>query len=125
MALTPTVRRLLRRRPGGVQTRTEIALRVHTEAVCAATTFVNQTRRLIELFAGIWLQPSNRAFKSSLTGWVEMLEQDSDLRSRFQLTWKSMVDSLNSVSLFAEAGLPAQHALLPEITRRLFQRLLP
>jgi site-specific recombinase len=100
-------------------------LRVHTEAVCAATTFVNQTRRLIELFAGIWLQPSNRAFKSSLTGWVEMLEQDSDLRSRFQLTWKSMVDSLNSVSLFAEAGLPAQHALLPEITRRLFQRLLP
>jgi site-specific recombinase len=125
MALTPTVRKLLGHTSGGMQTGTEAALRAYTEAVCAATTFVSQTRRLIELFAGIWLQPSNRAFKSGLTCWVGMLEEDSDLRSRFQLTWKSMADSLNSVSLFAEAGLPAQHALLPEITRRLFQRLLP
>lgn len=36
-----------------------------------------------------------------------------------------MLCSLKSVSLLAETGLPAQHALLPEINRRLFQRLLP
>jgi site-specific recombinase len=125
MASTLNLRRLLRRVSGPTPARTETALRANTEAVCAATTFVSQTHLLIELFSRIWLQPINRAFTFALTSWVGMLEQDSDLRSCFQQTWKSMLGSLNSVPLFAEAGLPGQHALLPEITRRLFQRLLP
>jgi site-specific recombinase len=103
----------------------EAALRGQTEAFCAAATLVSQTSCLIELFSGIWCQPSERAFQSRLICWVGMLEQDPDLRSRFQQGWKSTLGSLDSVALFAETGIPAQHALLREITSRLFQRWLP
>jgi site-specific recombinase len=115
------------RGPGGTQapSRTEAALRGQTEAFGAATTLVSQTDCLIRLFSGIWLPRSERAFQSRLACWLGMLEQDADLRSRFQQGWKSTLASLDSVSFFAEAGIPAQHALLREITSRLFQRWLP
>lgn len=103
----------------------EIVLRRRTDAFCAATTFCDQTARLIELFAGIWLPLSDRVFQVSLTRWVAMLEQDPDLRIRFQKAWHSSVASLDSVGLFAEAGLPAQQALLGETIRRVFRRFLP
>src|SRR5271154_536347 len=105
--------------------RTMAALRGQTEAFCAATSLVNQTDCLIELFSGIWQQRSARAYQSRLVAWVGMLEQDHDLRSRFQQGWKSMLGSLDSVSFFAETGIPAQHALFREITSRLFERWLP
>ena len=89
------------------------------------TTLVSQTDCLIELFSGIWHQRSEQAYQSRLVGWLGMLEQDHDLRSRFQQGLKSMLGSLDSVSFFAEAGIPAQHALFREITSRLFQRWLP
>ena len=54
-----------------------------------------------------------------------MLEQDPDLRARFQQAWKSTLGSIDSVSFFAETGIPAQHALFREITSRFFQRWLP
>jgi site-specific recombinase len=105
--------------------RLEAVSRAKTEAFCAATTLVSQTDCLIELFCGIWGQRSERAYQSLLLFWVGMLEQDSDLRSRFQQAWKSTLGGLDSVSFFAEAGIPAQHGLFREITSRLFQRWLP
>ena len=111
--------------PQHVSTRTGRTLRANTEAFCAATTLTDQTYGFVELFSVIWLEPSSRHFQSTLVCWIEMLEQDHDLRSRFQQTWKAMLGSLRCVSLLAETGLPAQHALLPEITRRFFQRFLP
>ena len=54
-----------------------------------------------------------------------MLEQEPSLRARFQKAWQSTVASLDSVGLFAEAGLPAQHGLLAETIRRVFRRFLP
>ena len=112
---------------GGMQasSRTEAALRAQTEAFCAATSVAGQTDRLIELFSEIWQQRSERAYQSRLVCWLGLLEQDADLRSRFQQGWKSTLSQLDSVSLFAEAGIPAQHALFREITSRLFQRWLP
>ena len=114
--------------PGGGATqssRTEAALRGQTEAFCAATTLASQTDCLIELFSGIWQQRSERAYQSRLVCWLGMLEQDADLRSRFQQGWQSTLGLLDSVSFFAEAGIPAQHALFREITSRIFQRWLP
>jgi site-specific recombinase len=112
---------------GGMQasSRTEAALRAQTEAFCAATGVAGQTDCLIELFSEIWQQRSERAYQSRLVCWLGLLEQDADLRSRFQQGWKSTLSQLDSVSLFAEAGIPAQHALFREITSRLFQRWLP
>jgi site-specific recombinase len=103
----------------------DIALRSRTEAFCVAATLATQTCSLMELFSRIWLRRAERVFDANLNGWIIMLEQDDGLRVRFREKWKEMLASLSSVSLLAEAGLPAQHALLPEITRRLFQRLLP
>lgn len=126
MALLPKVRRLLHDASGKVLfTPGETTLRRRTEAFCAATTYAIQSRLLVELFASIWMQPSDRIFQIALVRWVHMLEEDPDLRGRFQQAWHSVLGSLDSVSFFAETGIPAQHALLPETTRRVFQRMLP
>jgi len=105
--------------------RTKAEFRVQTEAFCAATTLTEQTDRLIDLFSGIFQQNSERVYESRLLCWLEMLEQDADLRLRVQQGFQPTLATLDSVSLFAEAGIPAQHELFREITSRLFQRWLP
>src|SRR5271165_411998 len=96
-----------------------------TEAFCAAGTLPAQTKSITELFSAVWNRSNDHAFTAGLEAWVELLEQHTELRSRFQNSWQSMVAQLDSVSFFAESGLPAQKALFAETTRRLFQRLLP
>ncbi|MGC2400822.1 MAG: hypothetical protein WA510_13610 [Acidobacteriaceae bacterium] len=112
---------------GGAQAapRTVAELRTQTEGFCAASTLAGQSSCFIELFAGIWGQRSERAYQSRLVSWVTMLEEDLELRARFQQGIKGMLASLDSVSLFAETGIPAQHALFREVTSRLFQHWLP
>ena len=127
MGFLSDTRGLLEPWTGGPQAlaRTEAELRRQTEAFCAASTLVSQTGCLIELFSGIWRAGSERTFQSRLICWIKMLEQDSDLRSRFQQGIRSTLAPLDSVSLFAEAGIPAQHSLSREVTSRLFQHWLP
>jgi len=96
-----------------------------TEAFCAAESLPAQTKSITELFSAIWNRANDHAFTAGLEAWVEALEQDPELHSYFQKSWQSMVAKLDSVSFFAESGLPAQKALLAETTRRVFQRLLP
>ena len=124
MAFVAQVRGLLRP-TSNVPLRTETELRQSTEFFCTATTLCNQTDRFIKLFSRIWQQPSDAASNFALICWLDILDQDSDLRSRFQHTWKAMLGSLDFVPFFAETGLPDQRALLPEIMERLFQRVLP
>src|SRR5215469_8195840 len=127
MAFVSQIRRVLA--PASATSKTQLqaeaGLRRSTDHFCAAKTLCDQSDRFIKLFSGIWHQRSGSAFQSSLTGWLDLLDRDSDLRSRFQQTWKAMLGSLDFVSFFAETGIPAQQTLLPEITRCLFQRLLP
>src|ERR1700733_2440774 len=127
MAFDSQLRRLLRSASAKSKSRlqTETKLRQSTELFCAATTLCTQTNRFIGLFSWIWQQPSDDAFKSTLISWLDLLDHDHDLRSRLQHTWKAMLGSLDFVPFFAETGLPAQRALLPEIMERLFQRVLP
>jgi site-specific recombinase len=96
-----------------------------TQAFCGADTLPVQTESITDLFSAIWNRSNDHAFTAGLDAWVEILEQDAELRSRFQKSWQSMVAQLDSVSFFAESGLPAQKALLAETSRRIFQRLLP
>ena len=84
-----------------------------------------QTRRITEIFSLLWGRSSDRKFADGLEQWVSFVEQHAELRSRFRASWEAMLAELNSVSFFGEAGLPSQNALIPEMTRRLFQRLLP
>ncbi len=118
-------RKLRLRRKEPVFARPESELRKRTEAFCAANTFGAQTRRIIVLFTSIWTLPTERAFTAGLIRWIRLLEHDQPLRLRFQHSFQEMVLRLDSVSFFADAGIPAQHALWHETTRRIFQRLLP
>ena len=127
MALISYLRELWEMGSGGIQAspRTEADLRRQTEAFCTATTVSSQTTCLIELFSGIWSPRSDRIYQSRLICWITMLEQDAALRSHFLEGCKATIGSLDSVSLFAEAGIVAQHALFREVTSRLFQHWLP
>jgi site-specific recombinase len=127
MALISDLRSLWEAVTDGGQTAPliEAELRRRTETFCAASTLASQTSCFIELFSSIWQQGSERIYEARLASWMSLLEQDADLRARFQQGCRSMLGSLNSVSLFAEAGIPAQHALFREITGRLFQHWLP
>jgi site-specific recombinase len=108
-----------------VFTRPESELRKRTEAFCAASGLAAQTRRAVVLFASLWTLPTERVFSAGLIRWIRMLEHDAALRQRFRESWVEMLSQLDSVSFFADAGIPAQHALWNETTRRVFQRLLP
>ena len=107
-----------------VSPRVDAEQRSQTEAFCAASTLISQTGCLIELFSGIFGRaPSGHTRRASWAG--------SRCSSRTQICARlsagNQVDacSLDSVSLFAEAGIPAQHSLSREVTSRLFQHWLP
>jgi site-specific recombinase len=122
------MRRLLRRRrwkKNPVFGKADIGLHEHTEAFSDATTLNTRTRHAAALFGYIWMRPTDRGFITSMLRWIRLLEQDKPLRARFDISWQAMIAELDSVPLFADAGLPARYALLPEASRRLFQRLLP
>jgi site-specific recombinase len=108
-----------------VVSRTAVDLRERTQAFCATSSYRAQTRQILELFHYITTEPTDRAFAAALVRWIRLLEHDSDLRSCFQTAWSALLPQLDSVPLLANAGLPAQRALLPEAVRRIFQRLLP
>jgi site-specific recombinase len=125
MGFISDLRSLWQPGPAEAALRTEAELRKETEAFCAATTLATQTGRLIDLFSGIFEQSSEREFQSRLMCWLDMAEKDAHLRLRVQQGFQSTLGTLDSLSLFAEAGIPAQHELFREITSRLFQRWLP
>jgi len=100
-------------------------LRSRTEAFCDATTLSLRTRRIAALFSFIWTKPTDRAFIISLLRWVRLLEQNKQLRARFDASWQAMLAELDSVPLFADAGLPTHSGLITESLRRLSQRMLP
>jgi site-specific recombinase len=123
------LRKLLRRRPDLAAASTlapvDVELRNLTQSFCDAPTLNARTRRATQLFATIWAVSSERRSVVRLLRWIRLLEQDHALRICFQQSWDAMLADLDSVSLFAETGLPGQHALLPEVFRRIIQRVLP
>jgi site-specific recombinase len=96
-----------------------------TVAFCGGGPLAVQTRRITDIFSQLWGPSSNRKFHAGLNSWVSYVERNAELQSHFRASWQALLAELNSVSFFGEAGVPAQNALLPEMTRRLFQRLLP
>jgi site-specific recombinase len=128
MKLPRSIRRLRRvrrraQRPAFARASDEI--RARTKAFIAATSFESRTASFGRLFRTLWTGPGERAFTVRLIRWVRLLEHDELLRIEFQRTFQSMLAGLNSISLFAEAGLPAHHAVFSEGMRRIFQRILP
>jgi hypothetical protein len=128
MNLVRTVRKLLRGRrwkKGPTFVRAHDELYGLTQGFCEADTAQGRTRRATSLFAYIWDTTRDRAFVVRLLRWIRMMEQDHELSAAFSRNWNVMVLELDSVTLFAEAGLPAHDALIRELIGRVFQRLLP
>jgi site-specific recombinase len=105
--------------------RVDDELRARTKAFVAAGSLQGQTAGFGRLFRVIWTGSNERVFAVRLIRWIRILEYDDLLRLDFQEAFQSMLSGLNSVSLFAEAGLPAHHAVFSEGLRRIVQRFLP
>src|SRR5271168_357928 len=105
--------------------RGENELRQMTEDFCRASTLAARVRRAGYLFSFIFSEGGEKAFAERLPRWISLMEGDPELNSEFQKSWILLLSELNSVPLFAEAGLPAHPGLLPEILRRLSSRVLP
>jgi len=96
-----------------------------TIAFAAGGPLASQARRIVQIFSLLWDHSPEQKFNEGLVHWADFVEQNAELRARFRASWEAMVAGLNSVSFFGEAGLPSHNALIPEMTQRLFQRLLP
>ena len=96
-----------------------------TRSFCEADTASTRMRRATALFGSIWGSSRERAFVVRLLRWIRLMEQDRELSGCFAAGWDEMVAGMDSVTLFAEAGLPGHHALPAELMSRVFQRLLP
>ena len=84
MALVSYVRSLRQSGLEGTEASAKADLRAQTETFCGATTLTSQTGRLIDLFSGIFQQRPERVFRSRLNWWLEIVEQEADLRSTFR-----------------------------------------
>lgn len=96
-----------------------------TRSFCEADSASTRMRRAAALFGSIWGSSRDRAFVVRLLRWIRLIEQDAELQGCFAAGWDEMVAGMDSVTLFAEAGLPGHHALPAELMSRVFQRLLP
>ncbi len=96
-----------------------------TQEFCQAITLAARMRRVGHLFAFIFSDGGNRAFALRFPRWLDLMEQDTELGEEFRMAWVLLLSELNSVPLFADAGLPGHPGLLPEIFRRLSSRILP
>ena len=117
------LRRTTRQRPAFVRAGDEI--RARTKAFIVSTFLQSRISSFVKLFRALWTGSNERAFTVRLIRWVRLLEYDDLLRIEFQQAFQAMLADLNSVPLFAEAGLPAHHAIFSEGLRRIVQRLLP
>ena len=68
---------------------------------------------------------ASAAHMSGLGGFVEYLESDSQVRSRFQNAFAELLSEMDCVPLFSEAGIPSDHSFASEIGHRISARVLP
>ena len=127
MGVLQVLRRLIRRRRLEPHTHggADEELRELTQQFCNATTLGSRTRRAGHLFSAIMSERDDRAFTVQLLRWVGLMEQNPGLRAEFEKAWALLLGGLDSVPLFADAGLPAHHGLFSELARRVFVRVLP
>jgi site-specific recombinase len=110
---------------GTRSSRSQDELHYLTREFCNSATLNSRMRRAGHLFSFIFSDSRDRAFSVRLLRWIALMEEDAALNDEFRHSWIQLLSELNSVPLFAEAGLPAHPGLLPEILRRLSSRVLP
>ena len=91
---------------------------------CQAGTLAERTAAFVRIVR--WTR-SGRGDRdmSSLLRLVHLLEDDSGLREQVQLSLAKTLRELDSLALFAEAGLPSVHSFPTEVAQRLVAKLMP
>ena len=92
---------------------------------CSAKTLRKRITSLIGLSQWTRREPSSAADLSGLAGVAEYLDSNAEIRGCFQQVFANLLEEMDCVSLFAEAGIPSDHSLTSEIGQRISGRLLP
>jgi len=104
----------------------DIGLRERTQAFCDAETLSARTRRASGLFAYIWTRPTDRGFIVALLRFIRLLEQDRQLRARFDeesnLGLATRLQQAGAVVIYGVVDVKT-HAKLILIQRREGQKL--
>lgn len=79
----------------------------------------------ILLLRWIWTPLREDAFRKRLAQFLQILHADETLQRSFSFSFTQMMEEMDSLSLFAEVGLPLHKGLVPEGVRRLMVQLLP
>ena len=92
---------------------------------CTARTLRKRTASLVGLAQWMRKDGASVADFSGLEGFVEYLEGNAEQRACFQLAFAQLLEEMDCVPLFSEAGIPSDHSFVSEIGERISGRLLP
>ena len=95
------------------------------DAFCEATKLRKRNAALIGLVRWTRKSAGSVADFSGLPGLIEYLEGNAEERTRVQTAFVELLSQVNSISLFAEAGIPSDHSFVSEIGHRISSRVLP
>ncbi|MGO9520484.1 MAG: hypothetical protein ACLPND_25885 [Candidatus Korobacteraceae bacterium] len=95
------------------------------EAFCAADTLRKRRASFVQIVRWTRAGQTQGLEPPRIVVLVQYLERDADVRRRVQQSFGRMLAELDSLSLFAEAGLPSVHPFTTEIVQRLVARLMP
>lgn len=90
-----------------------------------AESSLEKRMQFISLVRWVWAPRHEIEFRSRLARCLQFLAHDPGLQRAFSAALISTLESMDSVSLFAEVGLPSHKGLLSEGMRRIVMRLLP
>jgi len=127
MTLLRTIRKWvrLRRQQRARVARATDQLRQLTLAFCEAGVLAARSRRAGRLFAFLMAPTAEPEPSPRLVNWLELLEREPALRQRFRDSWLLLLQEVDAVPLFADAGLPTHPGMFREVGRRIFLMLLP
>jgi site-specific recombinase len=92
---------------------------------CSAKTLRKRITSFIGLSHWTRREAASAADLSGLDGVAEYLDANPEIRACFQQVFAGLLEEMDCVSLFAEAGIPSDHSLTSEIGQRISGRLLP
>lgn len=101
----------------------ELAARI--DDFCSAPDLRQRTAALVRLTRSTRSEDSRASPERGQQSIAHYMEANPAVRARFQASGAALLRELNSLSLFAEAGIPSDHSLLSEIAQRLAAKFLP
>ncbi len=94
-------------------------------AFCQAETLPSRRTGFVNIVRWTRAGQRSRTGLPRLPSVVQLLESNAELRSEVQSALGKLLAEIDSLSLFAEAGLPSVHSFTTEVVQRLVGKLVP